>query len=444
MKSARNSFITRLFSGNRKKIYRNLFWAITGKIVNIISGLFVGILIARYLGPGDYGLMNYIISYVTLFSILANFGLDNIEIRELSKQQISFNVILGTAFRLRVIFALTTILLVVLTLLAFRPDPFTFWMILVYSASLLLSTLNVIRNYFTSIILNEYVVKTEIVRTIIGAAIKIVLLLFHLPLGWFIVAVTFDFVLIASGYLLSYRLKVGSYFEWTYSSNLAKKLIKDSFPLLLSGAAIIIYQKIDQVMIKNMIDNESVGQFSVASKITELGVFVPLIIAQTVTPLLVKAHHENINSYAEKKQQFSDLMFWTAIGIALLMSLLASPAIKILFGSKYLAAIPVLQIMAWKTVFVALFAASGQIIIIENLQKFVVLRNIVGCLVSIILNILLIPKFGIIGSAIATVITMAFSGYFSHLFVRQFNFLFKIQTKSIFKSPLNLFRSIKF
>jgi O-antigen/teichoic acid export membrane protein len=426
-------FFTSRFNltGNQKKIFKNVSWAVLGKIVNILSGLFVGILVARYLGPKDYGLMNYVISYVTLFSILANFGLDNIEIRELSKRKVNKEAILGTAFRLRLFFSVITIILISFTLLLFESDRFTVLMVLIYSSSLILSTLNVIRNYFTSIVLNEYVVKTEITRTLAGALIKIILLYYHFSLGWFIAASAFDFLLVAGGYLYSYRIKVGSVLDWKYENKIAKHLLRESFPLLLSGTAIIIYQKIDQVMIRNMIDNAAVGQFAVAAKITELAIFIPMVIAQTVTPLLVKAHQENMELYKRKRQQFMDMMIWIAIGMSIVMFIAASPAIKILFGVKYLDAIPVLQIMAWKTVFVALFVSSGQIIIIENIQKYAVLRNIAGCFISIIFNLILIPRYGILGSALATIFTMSFTGYFSHIFISPFRFLFHMQSNSL-------------
>ncbi|MBC8394253.1 MAG: flippase [Deltaproteobacteria bacterium] len=427
-----DKLLTKLnLSPNRRKVVKNVYWAVLGKIVHIISGLLVGILVARYLGPDKFGLMNYVISYVTLFSVFAAFGLNNIEIRELSKHNAAKETILGTAFAIRLVFAVAAILLILVTLILFESDAFTFTMVMVYSLSLILSALNVIRNYFTSIVLNEYVVKTEISRTIIGSGIKVFLLLNHCSLAWFIAASTFDFVLIGGGYLYSYRKKEGSICAWTFDFTVARMLIRESFPILLSGTAVIIYQKIDAVMIRNMMDNASVGQFSVASKITELAIFIPIVIAQTVTPLLVKAHQEDPARYHAKRQQFMDIMVWSAMAMAVGMSLLAAPAIRILYGEKYLAAIPVLQIMAWKAVFMALFSASGQMILIENIQRFVAVRNVIGCIVSVALNYLLIPIWGIIGSAVATVMTMAFSGYFSHFFIKPYRHLVPIQTKAL-------------
>lgn len=419
-------------SPNWRKVVKNVYWAVLGKVVNIASGLLVGILVARYLGPDKFGLMNYVISYVTLFSILASFGLDGVEIRELSKTHAVKEVILGSAFAIRLLFAVVTVFLVLLTLIIFESDRFTFIMVMIYSLSLILSTVNVIRNYFTSIILNEYVVKTEILRTVVGSGIKVLLLINHSSLAWFIAANTLDFVLIGAGYIYSYRGKAGSIRAWRVDRSVARMLIKESFPLLLSGTAIVIYQRIDAVMIRNMMDNASVGQFSVASKITELAIFIPMVVAQTVTPLLVQAHQANPARYQAKRQQFMDLMVWSAVAMALVMSVFAAPAIHLLYGNKYLEAIPVLQIMAWKAVFMALFAGSGQLIIIENLQRYAAVRNIIGCVVSVGLNLLLIPVWGIVGSAVATVITMAFSGYFSHFFIKRYHYLLPVQTKALF------------
>lgn len=419
-------------SVNRRKVVSNVYWAVLGKVVNIISGLLVGIMVARYLGPDQFGLMNYVISYVTLFSILASFGLDNIEVRELARNPQQRDAIMGTSFLLRLGFAVATMGLISLTLWRFESDRYTVAMVLVYSVMLVLSSLNVIRNYFTSIILNEYVVKTEISRTVVGALIKVVLLLFHCSLTWFIVASAFDFFLVAGGFLYAYRKKVGSVRAWLFNRAIAKMLIVEAFPLMLSGAAVIIYQKINAVMIRNMMDNASVGQFSVASKIIELGIFVPMVIAQTVTPLLVKAHKDDPVRYRVKRQQFMDIMVWSAIVMATGICLLADPVIRFLYGDQYAAAIPVLQIMAWKTVLMALFSGSGQIILVEGLQRYVAIRNFIGCAVSVGLNYLLIPVWGIFGSAVATVATMLVAGYLAHLVIRPYIFLFPLQSSAIF------------
>ena len=113
--------------------------------------------------------------------------------------------------------------------------------------------------------------KSEIIRTVVGAGIKVLLLWIKAPLEWFIMAVIFDTILVAGGYLISYRKLVGKISEWKYDKKNSIYFIKESFPLVLSGAAVIVYQRIDQVMIGNMVDKESVGYlFCRAEKIRNL------------------------------------------------------------------------------------------------------------------------------------------------------------------------------
>ena len=204
-------------SGNKKIIANNIFWAMLGKIVNMLGALFVGNVVARYLGPSQYGLMNYVISYVTLFTVIATFGLSNIEVRELSKTPDYKDKILGTCFCLRLLFSSIAYIILVLSLLLYKTDVFTTTMILLYGITLYTTCcFELIRNYFTSIIKNEYVVKSEIARTIIGACVKIVLLYFQAPLWTFIAAVVFDSILVASGYVISYHKEAGLIWNWKY------------------------------------------------------------------------------------------------------------------------------------------------------------------------------------------------------------------------------------
>lgn len=424
--------LTKGLSENKKKVFANIFWALTGKIVNMAGTLFVGILVARYLGPAQYGLMNYVISYTTLFTVISNFGLDNIEIRELSRTPENKNYILGTCFCLRLIFATVALLLIILSLWIFKADRFTSIMILVYSLSLYSGSFNIIRNYFTSIIKNEYVVKSEISRTILGSGIKISLLLMKAPLEWFIIATMFDTILVASGYCLSYKKIVGKISEWSFNKAIIPFYVKESFPLVLSGAAVIIYQRIDQVMIGNMIDNKSVGYFATAGKFVDLILFLPMVLTQTITPLLVKLKEQNLNKYYVKRQQFINIIVWISIIISAIFSLSSYWLIKFTYGNDYLMAVPVLQIMSFKTVGMALSSSAGQIIIMERLQKWAFLRNIMGCIICVLLNMLLIPQYGIIGSAWVTIITVAFSGCLANIFIPTYHFVLKIELKALF------------
>lgn len=427
-------------SETKEQIARNLFWAVFGKIVTLLGSLFVGIIIARYLGPKQYGLMNYVISYVSLFQILAIFGLDSIEIREEAKHKVPFQTIIGTAFTIKLIMAIITMILTIATSCFLNADLETTILISVYTLSIIANTLTVCRNYFMAIVQNEYIVKSEIARTFIGAGIKVVLLLNHADLMWFIAATTFDYFLLASGYSYSYRKKIGSIRDWKFDSKYALFLIKESFPLLLTSAAVIIYQRIDQVMIGQMIGTEPVGYFSVASRIVEILIYIPAIAVQTIAPILVRAREHSITDYIDKAQRFMNATLWATIIVAIITSVSSYWIIYILFGDSYLAAVPILQILSFKAASVALSSVAGHMIIIEGIQYWAIFRDIFGCIVCVGLNYMLLPRYGIIASAFIAILSNIAAGYLADAIIPAYRHLFIRQTKALFIGWLDLFK----
>ncbi len=418
-------------SETKEAIVQNLFWAVLGKIVNLCSGLLVGIIVARYLGPEQYGLMNYVISYVFLFQTFALFGLDSIEIREEARGQKPYTTIIGTAFFLKLFFGCCFIVLAILTSWLMEADLYTTLLIAIYSLVVVLNSLIVIRNYFTAIVQNEYVVKAEISRSVISIIIKLILLFLHANLTWLITAYMFDFVLLGTGYLMAYRRKIGSLREWHFDRDYARFLLKESFPLLLTNAAVIIYQRIDQVMIGSMIDKSAVGFFSVAARFTEVLVFLPMILAQTITPILVKARERDVAEYKVKAQQFMNFSFWLSLATSAIVSILAYWLIRYTFGPAYLPAVAVLQVMAFKAASVALSNTAGSMIVTEGLQRWAILRDGLGCLVCVVLNYLLLPRYGIMAAAFVSIASNIAAGYLADALVPAYRHLFVCQTRTL-------------
>ena len=431
------SLLSRLFqklhlSKTKEAIVQNLFWAVLGKIVNLFGGLLVGIIVARYLGPEQYGLMNYVISYVFLFQTFALFGLDSIEIREEARGKKPYPTIIGTAFFLKLFFGCCCILTAITTSWLMEADGYTTLLIAIYSLVVVLNSLTVIRNYFTAIVQNEYVVKAEISRTLISIVIKLILLMLDANLTCFITVYMFDFVLLGTGYLVAYQTRIGPLSNWHFDRGYATFLMKESFPLLLTSAAVIIYQRIDQVMIGNMIDKSSVGFFSVAAKFTEVLIFLPMILAQTITPILVQARERSITEYQAKAQQFMNFSFWLSLFASAFVSVIAYWLIRYTFGTAYLPAVAVLQVMAFKAASVALSNTAGAMLVTEGLQRWAICRDGIGCVVCIVLNYLLLPRYGVIAAAFVSIASNIAAGYLADAFIPAYRHLFICQTKTLF------------
>lgn len=430
----------RNISDTKKQISQNIFWALLAKVVSMSSSLLVGILVARYLGPQQYGLMNYVVSFVSIFTILATFGLDNIEIRELSKNIDSRNEILGTTFIARSVFSVASILIVNSISLICESDSQTIILLAIYSLSLALTPFDAIRNYFTSIVKNEYVSKVSIYRVILSSILKIVLLLVKAPLIFFVVSLVIDALFGAQGYLSSYKHKIGKIKEWKFNIDIAKYLIPEAFPLLLSGAAAYIFLRIDQVMIGNMLDKESVGYFSVASKFVEILIFIPSILISTITPLLIRLKKSDTVLYYQRAQVFLNITVWLSVCMSVAFCFLSPIIIKWTFGPQYLAAIPILQILSFKVIPVSLNVISGQILIIDGKQDLFVLRSLSGCICCVLFNYIFIPKFGLSSVAYIAILTQVIAGFIIHIFIPKYRYVFNMQIKSIFLGWKDLFK----
>ena len=418
-------------SEKKKKALTNIAWAISGKIVSLTSILVVGIIVARYLGKEQYGIMNYVISFVAVFQVFADFGLDFIQIREESKDPAQRDKIIGTTFGLKLIFALLTLVAIFVTDMLFVKDTNIRCYIMIYASSVILNTTWVSRNHFTSIVWNEYVVKTEITRTLIGVFIKVMLVLLHLPLIWFICSLVIDSLLLAMGYTASYVRKIDTVRKWRFDRKLATFMIQQSFPLLLSGAAIVVYNRIDQMMIGDMIDQSHLGVYSVAVRFTELLVFVPTIIAQTISPMLVEARQGSLERYESLSRVFMNVTVAVCIILAVLTSLLSYPIVYYTFGQTYIGAASVLSILSFKVIGDALSQTSGQLMIIEGIQKYASIRNIIGCITCVALNLLFIRRYGIHGAAYVAIITIFVSGTLADFLIPTYRPIFYKQMRAI-------------
>ena len=415
-------------SGNKQKIVNNLLWAVGGKVVNLVGSLVLGIIVARYLGVEQYGLMNYVISYAFLFQTLASFGLDSIEVREEAAGKVPVNTIIGTAFWIKVVFGVICIALSIGTAVVMSEDGYTIGLVALYSSYIVFNSFVVIRNYFTSLVQNKYIVLSEIFRTFVGIAIKLTMWATDCSLTWFVAAFAFDHVLLAGGYISSYRHKIGKLKEWRFSLPYAKYLLKESFPLLLTNAAVIIYQRIDQVMIGHMVSKADVGYFSVAAKFVEVMIFIPATIAHTISPILVQMLDKSREIYTVKAQQYLNITVWVSILCSIGVSVISY---WIVLHTQYLHAAAILQVLSFKMVSVALSNGGGIMVIVERLQKWVFFRDVLGCLVCIGLNWWLLPLYGAMAAAFVAIAANLAAGYIADLLVPAYRHIFRQQTKAL-------------
>jgi O-antigen/teichoic acid export membrane protein len=221
------------------------------------------------------------------------------------------------------------------------------------------------------------------------------------------------------GFIYFYFKEKKSIFLWKFDFKLAKKLLKNSWPLILSGIVVTIYMKIDQIMIKEMLGVKEVGKYAAAVTLSESWYFIPVIICNSLFPAIVNAKKVGETLYYERLQKLYNLMTWLSLSIAIFFTFFSKFIVNLLYGKEYMEAANVLTIHIWAGVFVFLGMASGKWLISENLQKYTAINTTIGAIINVILNYILIEKIGIKGAAISTLISYFFSAYFSLLFFKK-------------------------
>jgi O-antigen/teichoic acid export membrane protein len=410
---------------------KNTSWVLSEKILRLTVGLFVGIWVARYLGPEQFGLFSYAQSFVALFSAFATLGLDGIVIRELVKDESLREKLLGTAFILK-LFGATLVLLLLFFAVSFQSNgDQTNLLIFIIASSTVFQSFNVIDFYFQSKVLSKYVVYSNVFSLLLSSTFKIILILNEAPLISFAYVILFDSIVLASGFIYFYFKNKLSMFNWSFDIYRVKSLLKDSWPLILSGLVISMYMKIDQVMINKMLGAAAVGQYSAAVRLSEAWYFVPMVICSSLFPAILNAKEKSSELYYSRLQKLYDVMTWLAIGIAIPTSLLSSWLVTVLYGAEYNQTATVLIIHIWAAIFVFLGVASSKWFIAENLQMYSFYRTLAGALINIGMNYLLIPMYGINGAAIATLLSQFIASYFFNFLHKKLRHTFIMQTKAI-------------
>jgi O-antigen/teichoic acid export membrane protein len=415
------------------KYFKNTSWLFGEKILRMIAGLFIGIWVARYLGAEQFGLFSYAQSFVGLFAVIAALGLDSIVIRELVHDERCKDALLGTAFWLKLIGAILVLMILAIAVNFTSNDTYTNTLVFLIASTTIFQSFNIIDFYYQAKVMGKYIVYANVISLIVSSIVKIALILYKAPLIAFAWAIAFDSLVLAMGYLYFY-LKNHSLFtikHLIFNKKIAQNLLKDSWPLILSGMVIAIYMRIDQVMIKEMLGNEAVGKYAAAVRISEAWYFIPMVIASSVFPAIINAKKISEELYYARLQKLYDLMVWISIAVALPMTFLSDWIINFLYGAQYNQAGSVLMIHIWTGVFVFLGVASGKWYVSENLQRFAFSRTFYGAIVNIFLNILMIPKFGINGAAIATLISQIVAAYIADLFSKKTRKNFIMKTKSL-------------
>lgn len=401
------------------------------RAVRLGLGAIIGIWTARYLGPAQFGSLGFAISFVALFGTLSTLGLENILVRELVRNPKQSAEILGTGFAVRCAGSLAAPLLAVAAVALFQPnDRQSLLLVSILSLGLVFQAFDTIDSYFQSEVKSRLTVWARNSAFVFVAAIRILLIQAKAPLWAFAASQVAELALAAIGLSIAYRAIGGRASRWRFQRKRAIALLGHSWPVILSGMAIMIYMRIDMVMLKAMKGDVAVGIYAAATRISEVWYFVPSIIVSSVAPAIMRAKDDPVRYHRLLSKLFS-LMTFTALIIGSLVALSSSWLIRLLFSDAYSAAGPVLAVHVWASVFVFLGVAQAPWDLSEDRLKLGFYRTLGGAVSNILLNLVLIPRFSALGAAIATVVSYAVASVFGNVLSSATRPIFFLQLRSI-------------
>ena len=400
---------------NLRRALENFAWLFFDKVVRMGVGLLVGVWIARYLGPEQFGVLGYALAVVFFFQYLTTLGLDNVTIRDLSRSQAFPEQILGSILRLRVLATVVVFPLALLSLLSFEPEQELRAIAPILVGCLLFSPFDIIALCFQSRLQSKYAVLAKLVGFATSTIVKILLLVLQAPLFAFALAILLEALLGGLALLWAYRQRRREH-KWSWSGKLASSMFKDGWPILLAGVALVFGTQVDKVFIGQMVGKQEVGWYLAASAISGVFAIIPIVMFQGLAPKL-----------ATLCDRQSRLEFFSSYGAALLLTmtfvvaalvLLSSEIVRVLYGQAYSPSALILGVSAFSVFFQSVGVINDYYALTIGNTRTTLFRTLVGLVVSMVLFIVLIPEHGALGAAIAILLG---HGVSNTLFIWIFN-----------------------
>ncbi|MGY0616917.1 flippase [Vibrio sp. FJH11] len=432
-----------------KKALKNTAWLFGEKLITLVITFLINIFLARYLAPEQFGQYNFIVSFLALLAPFTSLGLNALVTREIVNGRSQYEV-LSPSFLLRLMGGIVGAAIAIGAIWIWQSsidlvDPK--WLIVAALVNIS-SALYVIEFYFQAEVASKYLVFIRVSTLAISSIAKLFGIFLKTELSFFIwvffIEVIVRGVLYVSSYLYYNKqfVEVVSLKHFSWDKKYAISLLDQSKWLVLSGFMSVVYLKIDQLMIGQMVGAAELGVYSVAARLSEVWYFFPLALTTSFFPKLLKARYDK-EKYNCQLEKLCGVLLWMAIAIAIAVSLLGEWLVPLAFGEPYAPAAPILTIHIWAGCFIFMRALLSKWLIAEGLLKFSLFTHGIAAIINVVLNYFMIPKFGGEGAAIATLISYASASYFVLWFHPKTQIMAVIMTKSAFMPATYCIRKYK-
>ena len=394
----------------KNKNVANAGWVIGCKIVQSVLGVIISMLTARYLGPSQFGVINYAAAVVAFVAPIAKLGLSHVIVQEIVYSPDEEGKILGSSIVMSIISSIFSVIgVVAFSTIANPNDAETIIVCALYSTLLVANALEVVQYWFQAKLLSKYPSVVAVIVYIIISVYKAVLLFTKQSVHWFAVSNAIDHMIIGIALLAIYKKQSHQKLECSFAW--AKKLLNKSKHFIIPSLMVTIFAQTDKIMIKLMIDDAATGIYSAATTCAGLTSFVFAAIIDSMRPTIVEHKKRGVSSYETSVSMLYSIIIYLSLAQSVAMTVLSKPIILVLYGHEYIAAAHVLAAVVWYTTFSYMGAVRDVWILAEDKQRYLWIINLSGAMTNVVLNLILIPTIGINGAAIASIVTQIFTNF---------------------------------
>ena len=402
---------------NTRKVVKNAGWIIGCKLFKAVLSLLITMLTARYMGPSNYGLINYAAGIVAFAAPVMRLGLDAVLVHMIVKHPEHEGKTVGTAIVLNSASALMCIVgVTAFAAVVNKGEADTIIVCALYSTLLLFQALEMIQYWFQAKLMAKYSAMAMVFAYICVSTFQILLLITQSHIYWFALSHAIDFLIISIVLIIVYRKKAIQPLK--FSADIAKELLSEGKYYILSSLMITVFQQIANIMLKLMIGNESVGYYSAAATCASMASFVFAAVIDSMRPMIFEAKNRGKDQFDIALTQLYSIVIYAALMVSFLMCIASPLIIKIVYGAQYASSVNALRIVCWFTAFSYTGTINNIWIVVNGKQKYLLIVNLCGAISNIILNMTMIPLLGIIGASIATVCTQFFTNIIVGFFIK--------------------------
>ncbi len=410
----------------------NIGWLSLDRMIRMGGALIVGTLVARYLEPSAFGQLNLATAIFMLFNTVSNLGLDYLVVRDTVLDQESVPEVLGTAFLLKAgASVLTTSFALLFTWATHPHQALLVWMTAVLSIAAISQALDVIDFFFQARTLSRYTVIPKLLTFVLVNLLRLAAVFRHASVLIFAELAAAEILFGELALLVSYRFYAHGLSRWRFNMARGWKLLQESWPLVLASLLVMIYMRTDQILLGYMLNDQAVGYYSAAVRLSEIWYAVPALICNSVMPQMLRLLTENKVLYYRRVQMLYNALVLLSVLLAVITLPASRFAVTLLFGKAYLPAAHVLNIHIWTGVFVFIGVLGGQQMVHEKLTVVELQRAGLGAGMNLVLNLLLIPRYGIVGSAVSTLAAQATASYLADVFDPRSRHIFWMKTRAL-------------